>query len=122
MTSQHRKSITERDVLVLEPAMHAFVHGKIDHKRMADVLDKWSVGEPFDLGLRHSLTDKIHRSLGTDGSATPHQLAEKLSAELDSVYHALARLQRKRLVRCDRTKRPFVWHLTTSEPAKLENE
>lgn len=102
--------------------MQAFVHGKIDHKRMAEVLEKWSSGEPFDLGLWHSLTDKIRRSLSTEGAATPQQLAEKLNAELDSVYHALTRLQRKRLVQCDRTKRPFVWKLMTTEPATTENE
>ena len=92
--------------------MHAFVQGKIDHDYMASILTKWTNGQQFDLGPLEPLTDKIRRSLALDGAATPQQLCKRLTAEIDNVYHALFRLQKKRVVQCDRSVRPFVWSLS----------
>ena len=56
---------------------------------------------------------KVARSLATDGPASAKALKKRISAELDSVYHALFRLQGRQIVRCDRSRRPYVWALVT---------
>lgn len=118
MAARKKRAVEERDIRLLEPAMQAFVQGKIDRDFMASVLTKWLHGQPFDLGLLEPLTDKIQRSLALDGPATPQQLCKRLNAELDNTYHALFRLQKRRLVQCDRSKRPFVWSSGEAKEAK----
>lgn len=113
------KSILERnavevaDVEALHPAISAFVRGRIDTAQMAGVLTEWVRGQPYDLGVAESLPEKIVRTLAMAGPCSPKDLAKRTGAELDSVYHALSRLERRQVVRCDRATRPYAWALTS---------
>jgi hypothetical protein len=104
-----RKSVAVADVEALQPALIAFIRGRIDIRSMADVLSRWVRGESYDLGTAESLPEKVARSLASEGAASAKTLSKRISAELDSVYHALFRLQGRQIVRCDRSRRPYVW-------------
>lgn len=109
-----QRSVSDADVDVLAPAIAAFVRGRIDSNAMARVLTQWLHGESYDLGAAESLPDRVSRSLAMDGPASAKDLATRIASELDSVYHALFRLQKRQIVRCDRSKRPYVWELTSA--------
>lgn len=110
-----RRGVWPADVEALMPAIVALVRGRIDASAMAEAMTQWIHGRTYDLGTAESLPDKVARSLAMEGPASAKDLAKRISSELDSVYHALFRLQKRQLVRCDRTKRPYVWKLANVE-------
>lgn len=97
------------------PAITALVRGRIDISTMAAAMTQWINGRTYDLGSAESLPEKVLRSLAVDGPASAKDLAQRVSSELDSVYHALFRLQKRQSVRCDRAKRPYVWKVTSPD-------
>jgi len=110
-----RAGVWPADVEALMPAIVALARGRIDAATMAHAMTNWLHGRSYDLGTAESLPDKVARSLAMDGPASAKDLAKRVTSELDSVYHALFRLQKRQTVRCDRSRRPYVWKLSNAQ-------
>ena len=108
-----RKAVSVADVEALSPAISAYVRGRISAAEMATAMTLWVHGRRYDLGRAESLSDKILRSLAMEGPASAKDIAKRIESELDSVYHALFRLQKRKDVRCIREVRPHVWKISS---------
>lgn len=106
-----RKLVTPQDVLDLSPAINAYVRGRIELRAMADIMSSWIGGKQWDLGASEVLSERILHWLKTHPPMTAKQIASAMQVKLDSVYHSLSRLEKRRAVECRRSDRPHKWTL-----------
>ena len=113
-----RKLVTPQDVMELSPAINAYVRGRVELSTMAEVMTQWISGKPWDLGSSEVLSERIVHHLKSHKAKTAKDLAKALSVKLDSVYHSLLRLEKRRMVECRRSQRPHVWAATKLPASK----